>query len=178
MKNIKNITPRVGIDFGKVIISPIKGGKSDTAFLSGNLSCAMQTPPGAGAFAGVRALVDLFAGQAWVVSKAGPSVQQKSTQWMRHWNFHEETGLPFNHLRFCRRRSEKAEHCTQLGITHFIDDRLDVLRHLRGVVPHLYLFGEQPRLNQVPDWVTPISEWSETRSHIIKDLPQLEYNNG
>jgi hypothetical protein len=30
-----------------------------------------------------------------------------------------------------------------LGITHFIDDRPDVLDHLEGVVLHRFLFGPQ-----------------------------------
>jgi hypothetical protein len=30
-----------------------------------------------------------------------------------------------------------------LRLTHFIDDRTDVLHHLEGLVPHRYLFGPQ-----------------------------------
>ncbi len=35
--------------------------------------------------------------------------------------------------------------CVELGITHFVDDRAEVLESLLGVVPHLYLFGLQSR---------------------------------
>jgi hypothetical protein len=58
----------------------------------------------------------------------------------------------------CSRR-EKADHARALGLTHFIDDRLDVLGHLEGLVPHRFLFGPQrqpyttgPTLAHVPDW--------------------------
>ena len=44
---------------------------------------------------------------------------------------------------FCLKRPEKAIHCRELGITHFIDDRTDVLAAMIGVVPLLYLFGPQ-----------------------------------
>lgn len=45
-----------------------------------------------------------------------------------------------------------------LGITDFIDDRLDVLEAMRGVVPRLYLFGPQKR--PTPQWVIPVIDWS------------------
>ena len=151
-------------------MAPVKGGKADTSFLSGGLERALQTPPSPGAMEGVRGLVDAFAGQAWLISKAGPNVQEKTKRWLRHWDFYSETGLLRHHLRFCLERSQKAAHCKQLCITHFIDDRLDVLEHLRGLVPSLYLFGEQPRLGRVPDWVTHVDDWYETSDIVMRDL--------
>ncbi len=59
----------------------------------------------------------------------------------------------------CRERPEKAAVCARLGITHFVDDRLDVLTPMRGTVPHLYLFGA-PRAG-IPEWITPAPDWSE-----------------
>jgi hypothetical protein len=38
-----------------------------------------------------------------------------------------------------------------------IDDRLDVHRAIRDVVPHLYLFG--PQKGDVPDWVVDAPDW-------------------
>ena len=40
---------------------------------------------------------------------------------------------------------EKADHCLELAVTHFVDDRSDVLNHLVGIVEHLYLFGARSR---------------------------------
>lgn len=166
----KKTSPRLGIDIGKVIMSPISGGKSDTSFLSGDLQRAMQTPPSPNAFEGVKALVDAFDSQAWLVSKAGPNVQFKTKEWLKHWKFFAETGLPRDNVRFCLQRPEKAGHCKQLKISHFIDDRLDVLEHLRGIVSHLYIFGEQPRLNNIPDWVTHVADWRQTVETVVQDL--------
>ena len=61
------------------------------------------------------------------------------------------------HLRFCLRRPEKAEHARELGLHTMVDDRLDVLEHLRGLVPELLLFGEQPAAP--PGWVTHVPDW-------------------
>lgn len=168
-KQHKN-SPRVGIDIGRVIMSAISDGKSDTSFLSGDLQRAMKTAPAPNAFEGVNALVEAFDGQAWLVSKAGPSVQFKTKEWLKHWKFFAETGLPRGNLRFCLRRPEKAGHCKQLKISHFIDDRLDVLEHLRGVVPHLYLFGEQPHLECIPGWTKHVTDWQHTVEVVLQDL--------
>jgi hypothetical protein len=40
-----------------------------------------------------------------------------------------------------------------------VDDRLDVHVALRGVVPHLYLFG--PRSAEPPGWVWPAVTWAQ-----------------
>lgn len=170
MSKKRTIEPRIGIDIGKVIMAPVAGGKADTSLLSGSLEKAMQTPPSPGAFEGVRTLVTAFAGQAWLVSKAGPNVQQKTRAWLRHWDFYRITGLPPEHLRFCLERSQKAGHCKQLKITHFIDDRLEVLEHLRGFVPNLYLFGEQPRLDTIPEWATHVGHWGAATAAVMHGL--------
>ena len=127
----------------------------------------MQTPPSPHAFESVRELVEAFDGQAWLISKAGPNVQYKTKEWLKCWNFFDQTLLPRKNLRFCLRRPDKAGHCKQLKITHFVDDRLDVLEHLNGRVEHLYLFGEQPNLKTSPDWVTPVIDWPQTVSRVL-----------
>lgn len=162
----KHRAPRIGIDIGRVIIGPVIGGKADTSFLGSSLEKAMDTPPSPGAIEGVARLVTLFKGNAWLVSKCGPNVQRKTKAWLKHWDFYEQTSMPPAHVRFCLERPQKAIHCKQLKLTHFIDDRLDVLIHLRELVPNLYLFGEQPKLDGIPDWVSQVLDWDETVEEI------------
>lgn len=50
-----------------------------------------------------------------------------------------------DHLRFCLKRPDKALHARQLRLTAMIDDRVDVLQHLEGIVGQRLLFGEQSR---------------------------------
>ncbi len=150
----------LGIDFGKVIMGAIQGGQADTSFLGGSLAAAMETPPGDQAFPCIAQLVDQFSGKVWIVSKCGPSVERKTRAWLEHWDFYKATGLHPEHLRFCRERHEKAGICKELGIQHFVDDRLDVLAPMRGLVQGLYLFGEQSET--APDWVTAVPNWPAT----------------
>ena len=109
-----------------------------------------------------------------LVSKAGPGVQNKTWHWLRHHDVYGQTGLAPSRVWFCLERHQKRGHCERLGITHFIDDRLDVLVHLRGVVPYLYLFGEQRRGQAAPSWVQPVSDWPAATARILGDLASTE----
>ncbi|WP_433201365.1 hypothetical protein ACQP1G_10190 [Nocardia sp. CA-107356] len=152
--------PRLGVDFGRVIQgAALPDGGDDTVFLSGGIEAALATPPTDGAFEVLARLVARFDGQAWVISKCGPRVQERTLQWLDHQGFYQRTGVPSDNVRFCRKRADKAIHCAELGITHMIDDRLDVHRALRDVVPNRYLFGVQGA--DVPDWVRHTATWSE-----------------
>jgi hypothetical protein len=48
-----------------------------------------------------------------------------------------------------------------------IDDRIDVHRAIRGLVPYRYLFG--PQRESAPDWVTPVLTWADAEAAIIAD---------
>ncbi|MBF6214697.1 hypothetical protein IU433_25695 [Nocardia puris] len=159
----------LGVDFGRVIQgATLASGEADTVFLSGGFAEAMRTPASPNAFEVIARLVPLFAGRAWVISKCGPRVQERTRQWLEHHDFHGRTGIPRENVRFCLRRHEKAAHCAELGITHMIDDRLDVHRALRGLVPHLYLFGVQPE--PAPDWVEHVATWPAVETAVVASV--------
>jgi hypothetical protein len=170
------VEPRLGVDFGRVIQG---GGPSvacprtpgtrdddaaptepeDTVFLSGDMESAMRSPPTEGAFDVLPRLVARFGGRVWVISKCGERIQRRTLQWLDHHDFYRRTGIPRWNVRFCGRRADKAIHCAELGITHMIDDRLDVHAALRGLVPFRYLFGPQDA--PPPDWVVHTPSWAD-----------------
>lgn len=157
--------PRLGVDFGRVVQgAALSPGVADTVFLSGGFEEAMRTPPSPGAFDVLPRLVELFGGRAWIISKCGPRVQDRTRQWLDHHEFYDRTGLSRDNLRFCRARAEKARHCAELSITHMIDDRIDVHVALRGLVPNLYLFGVQTE--PAPDWVAHTVTWSDVENAV------------
>ncbi|HAA58176.1 MAG TPA: hypothetical protein DCE42_25660 [Myxococcales bacterium] len=159
--------PALGIDFGRVIISSVKDdGRADTAFLQGSTKEAMQTPPNERAFEVIKELVEAFEGRVWIVSKAGKRIQQRTRQWLHTHKFYEQTGIPKEHLRFCIKRHQKAIHCKELGITHFIDDRLQVLSHLKDCVPNLYVYGPQKgRIHE--SWLTHVHDWNDVEAALL-----------
>ncbi|WP_433683478.1 hypothetical protein [Nocardia sp. CA-119907] len=157
--------PRLGVDFGRVIQGaalPHRG--ADTVFLSGGIEEALATPPTDGAFDVLGRLVERFDGRVWVISKCGPRVQERTLQWLDHQGFYQRTGVSRDSVRFCRKRADKAIHCAELGITHMIDDRLEVHLALRDLVPHLYLFGVQAE--PVPEWIEHTPTWPDVESAV------------
>jgi len=163
---MKDKQHRLGIDIGRVIIAP-GDDNADTSFLRGSIRDALDTPPYPGAFDVIRTLVSHFERRVWLVSKAGVNTQEKTRLWLEHHGFYAATGVKRENLRFCRKRHEKAIHCEELGLTHFIDDRLDVLRHLRFITDHLYLFGEQKPGLILPEWVRATPDWSAALRLIV-----------
>jgi hypothetical protein len=161
---------RLGVDIGRVIIGGgTVPGSSDTQFFSGDTARMLATPAVPGAFDTLARLVPRF-GQVWLISKCGERVQRHTRLWLDHHDFAARTGIPRGHLRFCLRRPDKAVHCAQLGITHFIDDKPDVHQALRGVVPHRYLFGPHSR---PPAWVQHTPTWAAVEAAILRTLEPL-----
>lgn len=157
---------RLGIDIGGVIIQRIDGD-SDTSFRQDFL----RTPEVAGAIDSIRDIVDSgFGDKVWLISKCGPEVEGLTRSWLEAQHFFQRSGVLQDNIRFCRERVQKAAICEELGITHFIDDRLEVLSYLTSV-GSLYLF--QPREDEVGKFVRHIDRvrvvhaWSEIRDDLV-----------
>jgi tRNA(Leu) C34 or U34 (ribose-2'-O)-methylase TrmL len=138
--------PRLGIDIGRVIIdgSAHRGG-GDTAFFTGHEAAMLATPEMPGAVETIARLVARFDGRVWLVSKCGDRVRARTLRWLAGHDFAARTGVPADHVRFCRTRKDKRRHCLELGLTHFVDDHPEVHAAIRGAVEHQYLFGPQRR---------------------------------
>jgi len=156
---------KLGIDVGRVLISPGDESRPDTSFIGGSLEDALGTPPYEGMFDVVPALTQRFAGQVWIVSKCGRRVQERTLQWFERHRFFERTGIRSGNVRFCLKRPEKALHCRELGITHFIDDRTDVLGAMVGIVPNLYLFG--PQEGPAPYGMQHVATWQDIARSLL-----------
>lgn len=175
MNTKQNERTRIGIDVGRVIMAPTDTqGRADTSFLSGSEADAMDTPPSEHAFRVITELVTRTKGDVWLVSKCGPRIQKLTREWLLHWKFYATTGMAPDQVRFCKERRDKALHARQLRLTHFVDDRLDVLQHLRGLVGRLYLFGHQPVRSSPPLWATPVLDWLAVESALAVQGPGCE----
>jgi hypothetical protein len=130
----------LGVDVGGVIIDRVDDAL-DTSFFGDNY---LQTPAVPGVFDALRQLNGgRFAGRVYLVSKCGARFQAKTLAWLEHHAFYATTGIAPGHVHFCRKRQDKAGICAALGITHFVDDRLEVLSYL-DTVPARYLFRADP----------------------------------
>lgn len=149
--------PTLGVDVGGVLVQRVDTSE-DTSFFG---TQPLRTPAVDGAF---EALAELtagpFAGRVHVVSKCGPKVAANTVAWLHHHGFFARTGIAADHVHVVRARADKAPVCARLGVTHFVDDRLDVLAHL-ATVDHRYLFtgGCDDEPVDVPDWATVVADW-------------------
>lgn len=161
-------TETLGVDIGGVIIDRVND-KTDTSFFSDNY---LQTTVVHGAFDALRELVERrFGDRVYLVSKCGKRMQDKTLHWLDHNRFYELTGIGYECVRFCRERHEKAGICEELGITHFVDDRLEVLSNLT-TVSTLYLFKPRPdevrRFAYLLSRVIQVNSWQEI---LKRELP-------
>lgn len=163
-----NIVQRLGVDIGGVIIDRINDGTDTSFFGSGYL----RTTAVPGAFDALRQLVaERFGDEVYLVSKCGTNIRKKTEQWLAHHRFFERTGILQNHAEFCPTRPGKAAICTRLKITHFIDDRLEVLGYL-PMVGERYLFRPNPdevrKFSQHLAGVRRVDAWSEVLLELLK----------
>src|SRR5262245_31640401 len=159
----------LGIDIGRVLMCPNDDdARPDTSFLDLPDEQALALPASPHVWDVVPELVQAFAGRVWLVSKAGARIEALTRRWLAHQRFFERVGLPDDAVRFCRRRPDKRVHAVELGLTHFIDDRSDVLAALVGAVPRLYLFGAQHA--PTPTFATHVADWSVARDVVLTDL--------
>jgi hypothetical protein len=131
----------LGVDIGGVVLRH-DNYQEDASRAGPLLGPGSELP---GAREGIAALTSVFGGRVYLVSKCGPLTQARTREWLAE-GFYDSTGLDPAAVRFCRRRSDKAGICADLGITHFVDDRLEVLSYLEAV-PNRYLF--RPRADEV-----------------------------
>lgn len=136
MDTAGNGLSRLGVDFGGVVAR--KAGAGAGRLRSGGF---IGVDPAPMAFASLRDLSEVFGGRVWVISKAGHGTERWTREWLHSCGFHSATGIPVERLCFVRETADKRFECERIGITHYVDDQLEVLQQLRGVVEHLYLFG-------------------------------------
>lgn len=159
----------LGVDIGGVVIDRVsEDDESRTMGSTGYAGAATID----GALEAIGRLVrQRFHDRVWLISRCDEPRERVLSEWLERQNFFGSTGVPRRQVRFCRERHEKAIICKELGVTHFIDDRLEVLGHLVGIVPHLYLF--QSRARDVDEFgrflpqVRPMNCWRDVANALL-----------
>ncbi len=126
----------------------------------------MRSPPVEAAFESLGRLCLRFGGRVWLVSKCGARVQERTRRWLDRHLFFQTTGIPYGQLRFCQERREKAPICKDLGVGLFVDDRLDVLGAMQGIVEHRFQFGA----SSAPPGIVPVPTWPAAEEAILAAL--------
>lgn len=118
--------PRLGIDIGGVITKK----RNDAASKGEIWTSAYESP---GAFVAINRLVEIFGAEnVFLVSRLtlGGPMQRKTKHWLHNMDFYGRTGVIEDNLRFCSKvdgPDGKGVIAEELGLSHFIDDKIDVL---------------------------------------------------
>ena len=158
--------PVLGVDIGGVIVDRV-AEDCDTSFFGLH---PLETPSVDGV---IEALSQLATGpfewRVYLVSKARSTTAATTRKWLEHIDFFGRTEISRHNLFFVSNRAEKAPICERFGITHFVDDRLDVLKILT-TVPYRYLFTGGLGVNEPPEWVPEgievVDTWVDLRHQI------------
>jgi len=154
------VIERLGIDVGGVIIAS-HNDHSDTSFFSDNYLNSVPTDQ---VFESIARLRTRFGDEMYIVSKCGKHIEAKTRDWFDYNRVYQQTGLSVDRLHFTRTREGKAPICAHLGITHFVDDRLDVLRYLSTVDEQFLFQGHASEMKKFPQHllgVHHVHSWSE-----------------
>lgn len=158
---------KLGIDVGGVLTR--KGGTSDTFLFGPNY---LNAPAVDGALEAVNELFKSpFRDNIWIISKCGHKVECRTRDWLKAHNL--DLIIPEDHWFFCKKRHEKAPIAETLGLTHFVDDRLEVLSYMT-TVKNRYLF--QPEAEEVKprkhvlSSVQVVQSWTELLDALSRQL--------
>ena len=156
---LKNITrsEAIGFDIGNTIMN----------------SSIKTKRPFPQSFRIIKRLTDeRFGDKSYVVSKVNLEQEIRVKAWIKKNGLPEKTGIIPENIFFCRERHDKAPICNSLGITHFIDDRPEVLSHMESV-PHRILFrGDKDdfkRFESKLHGVIRVKTWTEVEKLLLND---------
>jgi len=147
----------LGVDFGGTICED-----HDRSELLGGYS---QIRAKMGAFIAIREFVDLLNGRVCIISKCSEKSEALIMHWLRYFGFFRATHMSEKNVFFCRERGDKAGICRKVGVTTFVDNRLEVLSHMAGIVPVRYLIcpdeAEVQRFASALGGVRRVQSWHE-----------------
>jgi hypothetical protein len=154
---------RLGVDIGNVIINNQLIDCNDQAFYVNHYS---QVPPIKDAFEVLKKINNRqLNNRIYLVSRCPEYAEAIILKWLRENNFYDKTGIDINNIYFCRERKEKAVICERLKITHFVDDRYEVLSYMTETNKHLYLFQpnkyEVQKFLKLPKNIKIVNSWFE-----------------
>lgn len=159
---------KFGCDVGGVITRAVEEG-SDTSFFTDNF---LNTPMVDGALESIARIAQAVGPEnCFIISKCGENTAEKTRKWLAHHEFYAATGMTEEQVFFCRKRPEKAPIAAELGLDVFVDDRIDVLFHMGGIVPCRVLFDpdceqEGPLVDALRNDLTVCRSWEDVEEYV------------
>jgi hypothetical protein len=109
--------------------------------------------------------------ELFIISRVNEVQKVRAESWIANDGLFEMTGMLPENLFWCAERHEKGPIAEKLGLTHFVDDRPEVLIHM-PLVPHRILFN--PRQEEVDQFrgrlggISIVSSWLEIEAMLAQ----------
>jgi len=138
--------------------------------IGGVLRVSRQGVAMPGVIEGLRLLQRVFGTEMYVVSRCPYDKWIDATRWL---DVHLPGFFRPYQVHYCLKREEKAIICREIGITHFVDNQLEVLSYMADV-RHRYLF--QPTAENIGDFaqhlmqVRTAESWTELSALIAATI--------
>jgi len=168
---MNKVSQRLGVDFGGVILDFVPHIHTSLSFDGPRY---LETPPVAGAIDSLRELNETkFANSIFIVSRYGPEDDGsvRVIEWLHCHNFFNRTGIPEEHFHSCAEWHEKLPIAKELKLTHFVDDRSEVLKYMIEEIPNLYLFQaleEKEQFLEVQKRTIFVDSWKKLTNILLK----------
>lgn len=146
-----------GFDFGRVVTEFLLGRTAEQAEKN-----FLDVKPYPFAFEAIATIVEATSGRTFCVSYCKSKVESMTRRWLTHHKFYDVTGFRPEMLAFTQDYTQKADEALSITngkATHFVDDKLVILDPMRGRLPNLQLFGEQPENQVVPAGIERVANW-------------------
>jgi hypothetical protein len=154
----------IGMDVHGVIMDKFDKSKSVEEYLT--------TVPLKHATTVIKNIIDLYGPEnTFIISKCPMYAEDEIIKWLDNQNFFTEIGFIRSNVYFCRERTDKAPVAKQLRLTHFIDDRVDVLNAMKDVVSNRILFTGGGNHEESDDkTITELDNWDSVQDYITKTV--------
>ena len=130
----------LGVDLGNVIIDHFAFGTTRKFLISGDY-CKIK--PVENSIECIKDLARISFDKVIIIYNATDFAYSKIQNWLSHWDLTEDINNSSIQIVRSSLGRDKSFDCKRLNVTHFVDDRLEVILKLRNEVKNLYLFRPQ-----------------------------------
>ena len=111
------------------------------------------------------------ADNTFIISKCPLYAENVIMKWLDSQNFFTDIGFISSNVYFCRERTDKAQIAKQLSLTHFIDDRVEVLDAMQDTVSNRILFTGGGNHEKSDDkTIISLDSWDSVQDYIAKTV--------
>lgn len=123
----------IGIDIGGVIRGDFDKSLSVQQYMAVNpLDNATKV---------IKSIIDAYGAEnTFIISRCPKYAEKVNIKWLEKQKMFADIGFMRKNVYFCRERTDKAKIAKRLKLTHFIDDRVEVLDVMKDIVKYRILF--------------------------------------